>query len=253
MSSISNVGSLGSNNLFQFLAGLEGQYGSQSPTSSTNGASGNNGSISENLTITLNFNESGGSNTTAGTNSSSGATDSTDSSQGSNVFANLLSDIESAVQNVLQEFEANGEGTTTTSGSTSGSGSTTSGTTATTDTTTTTGTGTTGGTSSDGTTNSSNGSSSNSNATAGALQLLEQIFSAIGGVLQQNGLGGSQAGGASGQTSSSLAGFLGQNGLTTDQFSQGLFASLQQNGGAGFSLAQIFQNASPGQNVNVLA
>jgi hypothetical protein len=83
-----------------------------------------------------------------------------------------------------------------------------------------------------------------------ALQLLEQVFSALGNVFQQNGLGSSQASSAS---QSPLASFLGQNGLTPDQFSQGIFSSLQQNGGTGFSLAHIFQNAPAGQNLNLFA
>lgn len=82
------------------------------------------------------------------------------------------------------------------------------------------------------------------------MQSLEQIFVALGSVFQQNGIGSSQTSSA---PESPLATFLGQNGLTPDQFSQGVFASLQQNGGTGFSLAHIFQNAPLGQNLNLLA
>jgi len=87
--------------------------------------------------------------------------------------------------------------------------------------------------------------------------LLQQVFSALSNVFQQNGLGSSQTSSTSDQTSSTsqspLTAFLGQNGLTSDQFSQGLFSSLQQNGGTGYSLSQIFQNAQSGQILNTLA
>jgi hypothetical protein len=80
--------------------------------------------------------------------------------------------------------------------------------------------------------------------------LLQQVFTALSNVFQQNGLGASQTSSAS---QSPLATFLGQNGLTPDQFGQGLFSSLQQNGGTGYSLSQIFQNAQSGQILNTLA
>jgi hypothetical protein len=86
--------------------------------------------------------------------------------------------------------------------------------------------------------------------------LLQQVFSALSNVFQQNGLGSSQTSNAdqtSNATQSPLASFLGQNGLTPDQFTQGLFSSLQQNGGTGFNLSQIFQNAQSGQILNTLA
>lgn len=80
------------------------------------------------------------------------------------------------------------------------------------------------------------------------LQLLQQVFSALGNVFQQNGLGSSQT---SNGSQSPLANFLNQNGLTPHQFTNELFSSLQQNGGRGFSLGHIFQNAQSGQNLNL--
>jgi hypothetical protein len=94
--------------------------------------------------------------------------------------------------------------------------------------------------------NATGGTNSSSNPS----QLFEQALSALSNVFQQNGLGSSQASSAS---QSPLASFLGQNGLTPDQFSQGIFSSLQQSGGTGYSLANIFQNAQSGQILNTLA
>jgi hypothetical protein len=115
---------------------------------------------------------------------------------------------------------------------------------------------TTGGASSDPTTPTDSNSTTGSNSTGDTnssnndLQLLQQVFTALSNVFQQNGLGASQTSSAS---QSPLATFLGQNGLTPDQFGQGLFSSLQQNGGTGYSLANIFQNAQSGQILNTLA
>jgi len=118
---------------------------------------------------------------------------------------------------------------------------------------------TTGGASSATTTPTDSTSTTGSNSTGGTnssnndLQLLQQVFTALSDVFQQNGLGSSQTSSASSASQSPLQSFLGQNGLTPDQFGQGLFSSLQQNGGTGYSLANIFQNAQSGQILNTLA
>ncbi len=112
---------------------------------------------------------------------------------------------------------------------------------------------TTGGASSDPTTGTDPNSTGETNSSNNDLQLLQQVFTALSNVFQQNGLGSSQTSSASGASQSPLQSFLGQNGLTPDQFSQGLFSSLQQNGGTGYSLANIFQNAQSGQILNTLA
>jgi hypothetical protein len=262
-------------------------------SSGVNGGSGT--TITEDsLTIVLDINSSGGGSTNSSTpNSTSGAPASGASNSGSDLFANLLNQIQTALQDVLQAFEGQATGASTASGGTGTAGTSTAGTS-----TTSTGTASTGSTSGSGSSNTTGGtnqtgSDSNTPATSGTtsditiaaitidsievttggttsgtttgtgtnatpgtnantnvLQLLEQIFSALGSVFQQNGIGSSQTSSAA---ESPLATFLGQNGLTPGQFSQGVFASLQQNGGTGFSLADIFQSASSGQNLNLLA
>jgi hypothetical protein len=293
MSQLSPVGSFSSSNPLQGV----GSAFNLSTSSGVNGGSGT--TITEDsLTIVLETTSSGGGSTNSSTpNSTSGTPTSGASNSGSDLFANFLNQIETALQDVLQAFQGNTTGASTTSGST---GTSTTG-------TSTAGTGTTntGSTSASGSSNTTEGtnqtgSDSNTSATSGttsditiaaitiesievtsggttsgtttgtdssatpattaaspatnstpdALQLLERIFSALDSVFQQNGVGSSQTSSAA---ESPLATFLGQNGLTPGQFSQGVFASLQQNGGTAFSLADIFQNASSGQNLNALA
>jgi hypothetical protein len=278
MSHIYPVGSFGSSNPFQGV-------GSAADLSTSSGVNGGSGTTitEDSLTIVLGINSSGGSTTSSSPNSSSGTPTSGASSPGSDLFANLVNQIETALQDVLQAFEGKTTGASTTSGgtgttgtgatgtgSTSGSGSsnTTGGTSQTgsdSNTPATSGTTsditiaaitidsievTTGGATSGTTTGTDSNSTGDTNSNNNALQLLEQIFSALVNVFQQNGIGSSQTSSA---PESPLASFLGQNGLTPDQFSQGVFASLQQNGGTGFSLAHIFQNARSGQNLNLLA
>jgi hypothetical protein len=298
MSHIYPVGSFGSSNPFQGV----GSAPNSSTSSGVNGGSGT--TITEDsLTIVLDVNSSGGSTTSPSPNSSSGTPTSGASSPGSDLFANFLNQIETALQDVLQAFEGQTTGASTASGGTgtAGTGTTSTGSTSTGSTSTgstSTGSTSTGSTSGSGSSNTTGGinqtgSDSNPPATSGTtsditiaaitidsievtsggttsgatngtgtnatpdtnantnpLQLLEQVFSALSSVFQQNGIGSSQTSTAA---DSPLATFLGQNGLTPGQFSQGVFASLQQNGGTGFSLAQIFQNAPSGQNLNLLA
>jgi hypothetical protein len=101
------------------------------------------------------------------------------------------------------------------------------------------------------------------------MELISQIFSAIGSVLQQNGIGPpsppSAADGASslssssasgtdgGQGSSSMSELLSQNGVSPEEFRQNLLASVQQGGGSSLDLSQLFQNFSSGQSVNLSA
>jgi hypothetical protein len=113
---------------------------------------------------------------------------------------------------------------------------------------------------------------------------MQQIFSTINNVLQQNGITPpsqqgmgppqfGQSGGAgfgsgsfsgpnlsslgltnqSGTQGSSASDFLSQNGVSPGQFQNALFASAQQSGGMGIDLSQLFQNASSGQSVNLSA
>jgi hypothetical protein len=291
MSHIYPVGSFGSSNPFQGV-------GSAFKSSTSSGVNGGSGTTitEDSLTIVLGINSSGGGSTNSSTpNSTSGTPTSGASNSGSDLFANLLNQIETALQDVLQAFEGKPTGASTTSGSTStattgaattgtsstGTSSTSAGSTYGSGSSNTTGatnqTGsdantpatpgttsdiaiaaitidsievTTGGTTSGTTTGTDSTSTPDTNSNSNSLQSLEQIFVALGSVFQQNGIGSSQTSSA---PESPLATFLGQNGLTPDQFSQGVFASLQQNGGMGFSLAHIFQNAPLGQNLNLLA
>jgi hypothetical protein len=296
MSHLYPVGSFSSSDPFQGV----GSAPSSSTSSGVNGGSGT--TITEDsLTIVLDINSSGGGSTNSSTpNSTSGTPTSGASNSGSDLFANLLNQIETTLQNVLQAFEGKTTGASTTSGSTGTvtTGTSTTGTSTTGTSTTGTSTASTGSTYASGSSNTTGatnqeGSDSNTPTTSGttsdiaiaaitidsievttggttagtttgtdststpdtnsntnSLQSLEQIFAALGSVFQQNGIGSSQTSSA---PESPLATFLGQNGLTPDQFSQGVFASLQQNGGTGFSLAYIFQNAPLGQNLNLLA
>jgi ribosomal protein L18E len=52
---------------------------------------------------------------------------------------------------------------------------------------------------------------------------------------------------------SAVSDFLQQNGVSAGQFRDALFASVQQSGGTGVDLSQLFENASSGQSVNVTA
>jgi hypothetical protein len=316
MSHISPVGSFGSSNWLQGL----GSTANSSASSGVNAGSGT--TITEDSFAIVDINFSGislsdGSPTSSSPNSSSGAnssgtsttgtSNSGTSSSGSSLFANLLNQIDTALQDVLQALGGNttgaqaasgGTGTASTgatgtgatgAGSTSSAGpsNTTTSNTTPSNTTPANTTGATDQTESDSDTPATSGSTSdititaisiesvevttdgaspatttptttgtasnstgNTNSSNNDLQLLQQVFSALSNVFQQNGIGSSQTSSAS---QSPLASFLGQNGLTPDQFSQGLFSSLQQNGGTGFSLAQVFQNAPSGQNLNLLA
>jgi hypothetical protein len=97
------------------------------------------------------------------------------------------------------------------------------------------------------------------------MDLISQIFSAIGSVLQQNGIGppspssasdgGSSSSGSTsgGKGSSSLSELLSQNGVSPEEFRQNLLASIQQGSGSNLDQSQIFQNFSSGQSVNLTA
>jgi hypothetical protein len=322
MSHISPAGSFGSSNWLQGA----GSTANSSASSGVNAGSGT--SITEASFAIIDINVSGvpfsdGSPSSSSLTSSSpssatgtstpSTSNSGTSSSGSSLFANLLNQIDTALQSVLQAFEGNATGASTTTGGTgtASTGATDTGATGTGATgtgaigTAATGTGstsssgpsnttpfnttpsnttggtsqtgsdsntpatsgstsdvivaaisiesievTTGGASSDSTTGTDSNATGGTNSSSNPLQLLEQALSALSNVFQQNGIGSSQTSSAS---QSPLATFLGQNGLTPDQFSQGVFASLQQNGGTGFSLANIFQNAPTGQNLNLFA
>jgi hypothetical protein len=320
MSHISPAGSFGFNNWFQGV----GSAGNSQAPSGANGAAngGSNATITEESFAIVDINFSGpalsaASPTSLSTNSSSdqnstSATSTPDTSNsstpssGSDLFTNLLNQIQTALQDVLQAFEGNTTGAPTASGNTSPASAGTSGTAATgtgstsssdpaiattpittqpntvssnatgstnpagTDPNTPATSGettnvivaaisiesidvTTGGQSpatTTGTDSSSTGNNGNTNSSNSDLQLLQQVFSSLSSVFQQNGLGSSQTSSAQ---QSPLAGFLGQNGLSPDQFTQGLFSSLRQNGGTGFDLSQIFQNVQSGQNLNLIA
>jgi hypothetical protein len=236
MSSIQSVG-VGSSNLIQYLSSLGGQ------TATSGSCSAESNSDSNNSTAV-----------------SSSATATSNGSTGGSTFAALLQQIESALQTVLQEFSASSSAT---SSSTAGSTSNTDGS----------------------ATASASGASQTDSSSASSTspqELIQQIFSAIDNVLQQNGItppdqqgaapppfglsGGQGAGsnlvaqdstdlastGQFGGQGSAVNDFLTQNGVSVSQFREALFASAQ-NGVTSLDLSQLFQNASSGQSVNVLA
>lgn len=305
MSQISPAGSFGSLNWLQGL-------GSTANSSASNGVNAGSGAtITEESFAIVDINFSGpslsaASPTSSSPNASSGTSTpdtstSGASSSGSDLFTNLLNQIQTALQDVLQALGGNTTGAPTTSGSTGTVSTDTTGTGATGSAATGTGSTPSSGSSITTSPDTTQSSTASSDATAAAntqensispsdftitaisiesvdvttseanpgtttptdsnstgattssnndLQLLQQVFASLSNVFQQNGLGSSQTSSAA---ESPLTAFLGQNGLTPDQFSQGLFSSLQQNGGTGFSLAQIFQNTPSGQNLNLLA
>jgi len=310
MSQISSAGSFGSFNWLQALGSTANSSASSGVTSGANAGSGT--TITEESFAIVDINFSGpalsdASPTSSSASSSTPSTSNSDSSSsGSSLFANLLNQIDTALQDVLQALGGNTTGASTTSGDTdaastdaadtgaTGTGATGTASTSssspsittpsvTTPSNTTAGTNptgsaanaqetsvppsdititaisieavevTTGGASSDPTTGTDPNSTGGTNSSNNDLQLLQQVFTALSNVFQQNGLGSSQTSSASSASQSPLQSFLGQNGLTPDQFGQGLFSSLQQNGGTGYSLANIFQNAQSGQILNTLA
>jgi hypothetical protein len=234
MSSIQSVG-VGSSNLIQYLTSLGRQTATSGSCSTVSNSESNNS-----------------------TAVSSSATATSNGSTGGSTFAALLQQIESALQTVLQEFSSS-----ETSSSTAGSTSNTDGS----------------------ATASASGASqtdSSSVSSTSPQELVQQIFSAIDNVLQQNGitppdqqgaapppfgLSGRQGAGSNlvAQNSTDLAStgqfggqgsavndFLTQSGVSVGQFRQALFASAQ-SGATSVDLSQLFQNASSGQSVNVLA
>jgi hypothetical protein len=199
MSHIQPVGSFGFNNPFQGV----GSAPNSSTSNGVNAGAGTTTITEESLTISVEINSSGGPTTSSSPNSSSGTPTSGASSQGSDLFANLLNQLQTALQDLLQAFggqtagasnTAGGVGTNGTNGTsdtgTTGTGTTSTGTTGTgtadagttgpsvadtgttgagTSGTVTTSTGSTSGSSSTNTTGGTNptGSDSNTPATSG--------------------------------------------------------------------------------------